>query len=619
MSDLNDAKKEGGKRNGKCYVYLDGKAIGHVRDGKAFAEEVRKNRRNGIVSGELNVTYISRINEVHINADRGRARKPYIVVENGVSRLTPELKQRLKSNEINFNYLIRRGVIEFLDAEEEENVLVAPREEEIRPETTHLDPDPASMFSLTVNNIVFPEYNTVGKHSLASGSVKQGQGLYAINFNNRYDSRAFLMYYPQRPVVNTSVYRTLNLEKHASGQNFVVALSTYYGYSMDDATILNKAAVERGLGRAAYFKSFIDEERRYPGGQQDTFKIPPATAEGYLGEHAYSKLSEDGIIEKEQSVSEGDVIIGKVSPPRFIEEQTGIGMTEERGRDNSTSLRANEEGVIDDIVITETTGATKLVKVRMRSQRIPEIGDKFESRHGQKGIVALLVPQEDMPFTKEGVIPDMLLNPTSIPSRMTFGHMLETMAGKVGAMQGNTIDGTPFSGKKGKDRIDEYGSILEGFGFDKFGDEVLYDGRTGKPFPVKMFQGVVFYNRLLHMVSLKQQVRSRGPVQILTRQPTEGKPRRGGLRFGEMERDALVGHGASLLLKERMLEQSDKWEVWVCKKCGDIGYYDYVRNMPVCQVDGPGSLVSLEISYAFKLLLDEIKAMHILPKVTVND
>jgi len=619
MSDVNEAKKEKSRSREKCYVYLDGKAIGYVSDGRALTEEIRRNRRNGIVSGELNVTYVGKLNEVHINADRGRARKPYIVVESGASKFTPELKERLSKNEINFNYLIRRGVIEFLDAEEEENAVVAVREEDIKEDTTHLDPDPASMFGLTVNTIVFPEYNTVGKHSLAAGSVKQGQGLYAINFNNRYDSRAFLMYYPQKPIVNTSAFRALNLEKHSAGQNFVVALSTYYGYSMDDATILNRAAVDRGLGRATYFKSFVDEERRYPGGQQDTFKIPPATAEGYLGEHAYAKLSEDGIIEKEQSVAEGEVIIGKVSPPRFIEEQTGIGMAEERGRDNSTSLRANEEGVIDDVVITETTGATKLVKVRMRSQKIPEIGDKFESRHGQKGIVALLVNQEDMPFTKDGIIPDMLLNPTSIPSRMTFGHMLETMAGKVGALKGTTIDGTPFSGSKGKARIDDYGSILEGYGFDRFGDEVLYDGRTGKPFPAKIFQGVVFYNRLLHMVSLKQQTRSRGPVQILTRQPTEGKPRRGGLRFGEMERDALVGHGASLLLKERMLEQSDKWEVWVCKKCGDIGYYDYVRNMPVCQVDGPGSMVSLEISYAFKLLIDEIKAMHILPRIKIND
>lgn len=602
------------KKQSKCYVFLDGRSIGNVKSGKKFSEEVRKNRRLGVISGEVNVSYINKLNEVHINADRGRARKPYIVVEDGAGKFTTELQERLKSKEIDFNYLVRRGVIEYLDAEEEENTMVALNAAEIDNRTTHLEIDKASMLGLTMNLIVFPEYNSIGRHPISSNFAKQSQGLYATNFNKRYDPRAFLLYYPQEPIINSLAYRTLRMNRHSSGQNLVVALSTYYGYNMKDAVILNKAAVDRGMGRSAAYKTYSDEERRYPGSQQDYFKIPPATTEGYLGEHAYSKLSEDGLIESETTIKEGDVLIGKLSPPRFLEEQTSFGVGEEKRRDNSVTLKAGEEGFVDSVMLCETPSATRIAKIRIRNPKVPEVGDKFASRHGQKGVVALIVDQNEMPFTGEGIVPDLLLNPLSLPSRMTFGHMLEMLGGKVGSLKGTRLDGTPFA-TDGKSLIDEYGKILEEYGFDRFGDETLYDGRTGKRFGAKVFTGVVYYNRLMHMVSLKLQVRSRGPVQILTHQPTEGKPRRGGLKFGEMERDALVAHGASLLLKERMLDQSDKAEIWICKTCGDVGYYDYIKNVPVCPNDGSNNLEMVEISYAFKLLFDEIKSLHILPRI----
>ncbi|MGC8568116.1 MAG: DNA-directed RNA polymerase subunit B [Candidatus Micrarchaeia archaeon] len=606
-------------KENKCQVFLNGKNIGYVKDGQAFANEIRKNRRLGLISGEANVAYFKDSNEIHINADKGRIRKPYIVVENGKSTFTQELKEKLARKEIDFNYLVRNGIIEYLDAEEEENIKAVLKEEDIDETTTHLEIDPASNLGLTMNLGVFPEYNTVGKHPISANFIKQSQGLFAINFNKRFDARGFVLYYPQVPIVDSAVYRAMKFERHPAGQNLIVAMTTYYGFNLQDAVILNKASIDRGMGRSVFYKSYADEERRYPGGQQDEFRIPDPSSEGYLGEHAYSKLGEDGIIEKEMNVTEGDVIIGKVSPPRFIEEQTALGAGIEKYRDGSTTLKANEDGVVDEVLVTETVGATRLIKVRVRSIKVPEIGDKFASRHGQKGVTGMIVNQEDMPFSKEGLIPDFLLNPLSVTSRMTFGHLLEMMGGKVGALSGRRIDGTAFSNKKGRELIDEYGDILEKYGFDRMGDEVLYDGRTGKKFNAKIFMGVVYYNRLWHMVSLKLQVRSRGPVQILTHQPTEGKPRRGGLKFGEMERDALVGHGASILIKDRMLDQSDKAEVWVCKKCHSLGYYDYIRKMPVCPIDGPGNMVNVEISYAFKLLLDEIKSMHIFPKIMIKD
>ncbi len=603
--------------NKKCYVYLNGRIIGYVADGETFVKEIRNGRRTGIVSGEVNIVYLPRLNAVHVNTDAGRVRKPYVVVENGVSKLTSDMVEKLNNKEVDFNYLLRRGVIEYLDVEEEENSAVAMSEKDITQATTHLEFDLTSIFGFTVNTVPFPEYNSAPRIGMGASFSKQSEGLYQTNFNRRFDSRGYILYYPQVPIVNTSVYRTSGIASHPSGQNFIVALSSYYGYNMQDAVVLNKGAVDRGLGRSMFYKIYSDEERRYPGGQRDVFKIPAATAEGYLGEHAYAKLSEDGIIEPEMSADEGDVLIGKMAPPRFLEESIGAGGLEEKRRDDSTYLKPGESGIIDEVVLTESPSATKIVKVRVRSLRVPENGDKFASRHGQKGVVALVVPQEDMPFSENGIVPDLILNPHSIPSRLTFGHLLEELAGKAGALSGKMADGTAFTGKS-DERISEYGKLLKEHGFGEFGTEQMYDGITGEPFHANIFVGVAYYNRLYHMVSNKLQVRARGPVQILTHQPTEGKSRQGGLRFGEMERDVLVGYGASLLLKERLLEQSDMAPVLVCNKCGNIGYHDYIKRVDVCPICGGSDLQEVKMSYAFKLLIDEIKSIHIFPRIRLK-
>ncbi|MEM3241300.1 MAG: hypothetical protein QXV13_02510, partial [Candidatus Micrarchaeaceae archaeon] len=425
----------------KCYVYLNGVSIGTVKDPVAFANSVRIARRQGRVSGELNIAYLKSINEVHINTDKGRIRKPYIIVESGKSKFTDELAEKIERKEIDFNYLVRNGIIEYLDAEEEENAFVATNEKEINDKTTHLELTPVSIFGLTVSTAPYPEHNNVARHLMFASYIKQAQGLFASNFNLRFDSRAYLLFYPQRPIVSTKVYDDLHLEKRASGQNFVVAVATYYGYNIADAVVINKAAIDRGLGRSVFYKTYSDEERRYPGGQRDSFKIPPATTEDYLGEHAYAKLGEDGLIESGIDVSEGDVLIGKVSPPRFLEESIGVGSLEEKTRDSSTVLKRGEDGSVDSVVLAETLGATRLVKVRIRSLRIPEVGDKFGSRHGQKGVIGSIVPQEDMPFSSSGIVPDLLLNPSGIPQRMTFGHLLEMITGKASSITGKLADG----------------------------------------------------------------------------------------------------------------------------------------------------------------------------------
>ena len=606
------------KGNRKVYLHLNGKAIGYVEQPEAFVAEVRSSRRKGQISGEVNIAYFQKNGEIHINTDRGRLRRPYVIVENGKSKLTVETLEKLKKNEINFNYLLRSGMVEYLDAEEEENAFIALSEEQVNEKTTHLETNFTSIFGLTINTSPYPEHNALARHAMSANFIKQAEGIFASNFNQRFDSRGYILFYPQVPIVSTAAYTSAGIDKHPSGQNFVVAISTYYGYNMADALVINKAAVDRGLGRSLFYKSYSDEERRYPGGQRDRFKMPAPTADGYMGEHAYSKLSEDGIIEPEMEVSEGDVLIGKVAPPRFLEESIGAGGLEEKMRDDSTVLKTGEVGKVDSVILTETTGATRVVKVRIRSLRIPEKGDKFASRHGQKGVIALIVNQEDMPFSDSGIVPDLLLNPHSIPTRLTFGHLMEMLAGKAGAVSGEKVDGTAFVGD-GKERLADYSQTLKSHNFDEYGDETLYDGITGTAFKAKVFTGVVYYNRLYHMVSNKIQVRSRGKVQILTHQPTEVKARQGALRFGEMERDALIGHGASLLLKERMLDQSDKTTVLICRQCGDIGYYDHIKRTTVCPTCGSGQLTPVDISYAFKVLLDEIKSMHILPSIKLKE
>jgi DNA-directed RNA polymerase beta subunit len=389
-----------------------------------------------------------------------------------------------------------------------------------------------------------------------------------------------LLHHPEIPLVQTMMHEISDYKRHPAGENMVVAIMTYSGYNMEDAIVINRFSVDYGLGRSTYYRPAIAEELRYSGGLVDKVTIPEKDVKGYKSERDYRYLEEDGIIYPEAKIEEGDVIIGKVSPPRFLSSMDEYNLASNTRRESSVSVRHGEGGIVDFVLITESEEGNKLVQVRIRDQRIPEMGDKFTSRHGQKGIVGLIVENSDMPFTSTGLTPDLLFSPHGIPSRMTISHLIELLGGKVASLGGRFVNGTTFESETEENLRKE----LLSYGFRENGTETLFNGITGEKLKARIYIGNMYYLKLKHMVANKIHSRARGPIQLLTRQPTEGRAKEGGLRLGEMEKDTFVAHGASLLLKERF--DSDKTIVPVCEDCGLIAIHDAFKKKSYCPVCG---------------------------------
>ena len=615
--DVSNSVKKTGAR-----VFLDGKFIGYFPDGEELISSLRELRRNNKISSHVGISLHTPEEEgatkrLYINCNAGRVLRPVILIKDGKSLLTNDLIEKTSKKLVSWLDLIRMGVIELIDANEEENCDITFDEKNTK-KFTHLEIFSSAILGAGASIIPYPEHNQSPRNTYESAMAKQSLGFSTPMMNTSTYVRQHFMLYPQTPIVSTKAMELLGLEKRPAGQNCVVAVLPFDGYNIEDAIVLSQSSVDRGLGRTFFYRIYESEAKQYPGGMRDSFQIPNAdeNIRGYKGEKSYRLLEEDGIVATESTVKGGDILIGKTSPPRFMEDYREFESQGPYRRDTSVGVRPTENGVVDTIVMTQANEGGKMFKVRVRDMRIPEIGDKFASRHGQKGVLGILAKQEDLPYTADGISPDVLINPHAFPSRMTVGMMMESITGKAAALRGSKFDGSAFVGEK----IDQVRDVMKDAGFKYSGKEIMYDGRTGKPFPVEVFIGIVYYQKLHHMVADKIHARARGQVQMLTKQPTEGRARGGGLRFGEMERDCIIAYGASMILKDRLLDESDKDDIFVCERCGLVAYHDIKQRRYICRVCGDkGKVSSVSVAYAFKLLLQEMQSLNIAPRLMIKE
>ena len=615
--DVSNSVKKTGSR-----VFLDGKFIGYFPDGEELVSSLRELRRNNKINSHVGISLHTPEEEgatkrLYINCNAGRVLRPVILIKDGKSLLTNDLIEKTSKKLVSWLDLIRMGVIELIDANEEENCDITFDEKNTK-KFTHLEIFSSAILGAGASIIPYPEHNQSPRNTYESAMAKQSLGFSTPMMNTSTYVRQHFMLYPQTPIVSTKAMDLLGLEKRPAGQNCVVAVLPFDGYNIEDAIVLSQSSVDRGLGRTFFYRIYESEAKQYPGGMRDSFQIPnpDENIRGYKGEKSYRLLEEDGIVATESTVKGGDILIGKTSPPRFMEDYREFEAQGPYRRDTSVGVRPTENGVVDTIVMTQANEGGKMFKVRVRDMRIPEIGDKFASRHGQKGVLGILAKQEDLPYTADGISPDVLINPHAFPSRMTVGMMMESITGKAAALRGSKFDGSAFVGEK----IDQVRDIMKDAGFKYSGKEIMYDGRTGKPFPVEVFIGIVYYQKLHHMVADKIHARARGQVQMLTKQPTEGRARGGGLRFGEMERDCIIAYGASMILKDRLLDESDKDDIFVCERCGLVAYHDIKQRRYICRVCGDkGKVSSVSVAYAFKLLLQEMQSLNIAPRLMIKE
>src|SRR5919112_1079325 len=584
VDDVDPAMRRSGTR-----VFVDGRLIGYIEKGENLADTLRSMRRSGKIHPHVGIYLYSSQNakatkRLYISCNAGRVLRPLVIIRDGRPLATYEVIEKISKKFLSWNDLVYMGMIELVDANEEENSYVAIDPKKIEPTHTHLEIFPSAILGVGASIIPYPEHNQSPRNTYESAMAKQSLGFSTPLMNASTYVRQHFMLYPQTPMVSTKAINLLGLDDRPTGQNCIVAVLPFEGYNIEDAVVFNKASVDRGLGRTFFYRIYEAEAKQYPGGMKDTFELPSAdeNIRGFRGEKAYRLLEQDGAVMHEAIVTGGDILIGRTSPPRFIEEYKEFEVKGPYRRDTSIGVRPSENGVVDTVIMTQSVEGGKMYKIRVRDMRVP----------------------------------DIMINPHAFPSRMTVGQFMESLGGKAASLRGTIVDGSAFLGEK----FDSIKDILEKHGFKHSGKETMYDGRTGKKFPADVYMGVVYYQKLHHMVADKIHSRARGQVQMLTKQPTEGRARGGGLRFGEMERDCLIAYGASMMLKDRLLEESDKAEVNVCERCGLLAYYDVKQRRYICRVCGEKAKISsVVIAYAFKLLLQEMMSLNVAPRLLVKE
>lgn len=645
-------------------VFLNGVWFGVATgDPTHMVEEMKRLRRSGTLEWDYSLVWDIREKEFRISSDVGRLCRPLFTVQTDPQQpgyrnlnVTKEHIDRIRNDNYYMegalgdqpNYerfgwysLVEMGAIEYIDAEEEEQAMIvmspanlidamsaqdgieiipdgendplSRNEVPLAPSAkifTHCEIHPSMILGVCASIIPFPDHNQSPRNTYQSAMGKQAMGIFLTNFDQRFETMANILYYPQKPLARTNAMHYLKFRELPAGQNAIVAIACYSGYNQEDSVIMNQSSIDRGLFRSLFYRVYQDAEKLIGQGVMEKFE-KPMRADTLRMKHGsnYDKLDEDGIIEPGARVTGNDIIIGKTAPIAPDVEELGQRQKIHVKRDTSTPLRSTEAGVVDAVMVTQNNDGNRLVKVRVRNTKVPQIGDKFASRHGQKGTIGITYRQEDMPFTRYGVTPDIIINPHAIPSRMTIAHLIECLLSKVGALDGQEGDATPFT----PITVTEISSALRNLGFHSRGFEVMYNGHTGRKLVSQVFFGPTYYQRLRHMVDDKIHSRARGPTQILTRQPVEGRARDGGLRFGEMERDCMIAHGASSFLKERLFDVSDPFRVHVCDICGLMTVIAKLKkNTFECKnCNNKNKISQVHIPYAAKLLFQELWSMNI--------
>ena len=620
------------KKSKYVKIFINGCWIGFVDNPIELFIDLKNKKYSGIINIYTSIIFDYQSKEIKICNDGGRLTRPVFKIKNNNFMddfiNNKEFINKLNKNEYNWEDLLYNGkidnsIIEYIDSYEQNNSMIAMNINKIIElnnnnnttssnhiiyKYTHCEIHPSTIFGILASCIPFPENNQAPRNTYQSAMGKQAIGMYVTNYDKRMDKTAYILSYPMRPLVETRLMNIIRLDKIPSGEQVIVAIASHTGYNQEDSILFNKGSIDRGLFLATIYHTEKDEDKNLYGNEEIRCK-PDTKKTKNLKFANYNKINKNGIVPENTLVEDKDIIISKVLP---IKENKNDFTKDIKYTDDSTIYRTNEETYIDKNIIDTNGDGYNFCKVRLRAMRKPNIGDKFSSRHGQKGTIGNIIPEEDMPFTADGLKPDIIINPHAIPSRMTIAQLKETLLGKVLLQLGLFGDGTSFGDLK----IEDIAKKLQKVGYESNGNEILYNGLTGEQFNSTIFIGPAFYQRLKHMVNDKQHSRSIGPMVNLTRQPAEGRARDGGLRFGEMERDCMVSHGASRFTKGRIYDASDAYGLYICGKCGLTASFNNIDHIHICNnCENRTDFKYVEIPYSCKLLFQELLTMNIAPRI----
>ena len=613
--DINDDSYKTEFYFNKVKVFLNGRWVGITINPIEFYNNLKEKKYKGLIHIYTSITFNINEKNIYIYNDAGRMVRPLFKVKNNKILITKEMIDKISKNKLEWNDLlisnkIDESVIEYIDNEEQKFSMICMNRNKMlnNYNYTHCEIHPSTIFGIVASCIPFPDHNQSPRNTYQCAMGKQAIGIYAYNFNKRMDKTAYILNYSMKPLVDTRIMNILKISNISSGNQVMVAIMIHSGFNQEDSILFNRGSINRGLFHATIYHTEKDEDRKI-NGDEEIHRIPNKNITKNIKFGNYDKLNENGLIDENTLLEDKDIYMSKMTIIRNNKNDNNKTIKYE---DHSKSYKTFEECYIDKNYVNRNGDGYFTTKTRIRAYREPKIGDKFSSRHGQKGTIGNIINEEDMPFTKDGLKPDIIINPHAIPSRMTIAQLKETHLGKLLLELGLQGDGTSF----GDLNIKTICKQLQKHNYESNGNEILYDGKSGEQIESKIFLGPVFYQRLKHMTVDKQHSRCIGPMVNLTRQPAEGRSRDGGLRFGEMERDCTISHGISHFTKERIYDVSDKYSVNICNTCGLIVPYNEKEKIHYCKIcENRTDFSNVNIPYSCKLLFQELISMNVVPRI----